>query len=350
MSSVDVFVPCYRYGHFLRQCVESVLTQSGVDVRVLIIDDASPDDTAEVGAELAHGDARVSLLKHSANKGHIATYNEGIAWASADYVLLLSADDYLLPGSLARAAMVMDAHPEVGFVFGKAVEFLDKSAIRRTDTPANAIIDSLVGEESSRLLRGMELIGAFADRGSVNFISTPTAVVRTSLQKKVGGYRIELPHSGDWEMWLRLAANGDVGIVQEYQAVYRLHNASMSGEYSMRKGLADIEQRRAALEVFFDGYGRALPNSAEIRRSLVAPLALSAVQGASWAFNDGERELSERFSQLALDIFPEIENSRAWKVVAMKRRIGVTMSRALVAAVKPVRRCFAGGKVGVARK
>jgi glycosyltransferase involved in cell wall biosynthesis len=343
MSAIDVFIPCYRYGHFLKECVESVLSQSGVDVRVLIIDDASPDNTAEVGAQLARGDPRVTLSKHSVNKGHIATYNEGIEWASADYVLLLSADDYLLPGSLKRATMVMDVHPEVGFVFGRAVEFVDKAEIYRRDTPANAIINGLVGCESYRVLRGVELIGAFADRGATNFISTPTAVVRTSLQKKVGGYRVELPHSGDWEMWLRLSANGHVGIVSEYQAVYRLHNASMSGGYSTRKGLADIEQRRAALGVFFSSHGRALPNSTELLRSLMASLALSAVQGASWAFNDGERELSGRFSQLALDIFPEIKNSRAWKVVTLKRRIGVTMSRALVAAVKPVRRRFEAG-------
>jgi GT2 family glycosyltransferase len=49
LSSVDVVVPSYRYGRFLRQCVESVLSQEGVDVRVLIIDDASPDDTRHAG-------------------------------------------------------------------------------------------------------------------------------------------------------------------------------------------------------------------------------------------------------------------------------------------------------------
>ena len=53
MSSVDVVVPCYRYGHYLRQCVQSVLDQSVRDVRVLILDDASPDDTEEVGRALA---------------------------------------------------------------------------------------------------------------------------------------------------------------------------------------------------------------------------------------------------------------------------------------------------------
>ena len=82
MSSVDVFVPSHRYGHFLKQCVREV------EVRVLILDDALPDNTAEVGAQLAHNDTRITLLRHSENKGQIATYNEGIEWASADYVLL----------------------------------------------------------------------------------------------------------------------------------------------------------------------------------------------------------------------------------------------------------------------
>ena len=101
LARIDVFIPCYNYGRFLYQCVNSVLGQAGVDVRVLVIDDASSDNTAEVAAALAREDPRVTVIRHSTNKGHIDTYNEGIEWASADYMLLLSADDYLLPGALA---------------------------------------------------------------------------------------------------------------------------------------------------------------------------------------------------------------------------------------------------------
>ena len=121
MSSIDVIIPCYRYGHFLRDCVQTVLMQSEVTVRVLIIDDASPDNTAEVSQELAREDSRVNVLKHASNRGHIATFNEGIAWAAADYMMLLSADDCLLPGALARSARLMDDHPSVGLVFGRAI-------------------------------------------------------------------------------------------------------------------------------------------------------------------------------------------------------------------------------------
>src|SRR6478735_3073425 len=111
-SGVDVIVPCYRYAHFLRECVESVLTNSSskVKVRVLIIDDASPDNTAEVAEALVQKDSRITFVRHAVNRGHIATYNEGIEWIAAKYMLLLSADDYLLPGALARSIALMDTH------------------------------------------------------------------------------------------------------------------------------------------------------------------------------------------------------------------------------------------------
>ncbi len=120
MSRVGVIVPCYKYAHFLRECVESALAQP-VDVRVLIIDDASPDNTAEVAAGLAAQDERVEFRRHTVNQGHIATYNEGLDWGTGDYMLLLSADDLLTPGALSRAVRLMDAHPEVGFTYGRAI-------------------------------------------------------------------------------------------------------------------------------------------------------------------------------------------------------------------------------------
>src|SRR5690606_779741 len=122
MSSVDVVVPCYNYAHFLPRCVGSILDQEGVDVRMLIIDDASPDDTPAVAQALAAQDSRVEYRRHATNLGHIATYNEGLlGWAQAKYSLLLSADDALAPGALARAAAVMDRDETIGMTYGMAL-------------------------------------------------------------------------------------------------------------------------------------------------------------------------------------------------------------------------------------
>src|SRR4051812_11018034 len=135
MARVDVVVPCYNYGQFLPACVESVLAQEGVDVRILIIDDCSPDDSADVGARLAAADPRIEFRRHTVNRGHIATYNEGLMeWAESDYCVLLSADDLLTPGSLARAVAVMEAHPQIGFVHGRFIPLEDGNAARQPST------------------------------------------------------------------------------------------------------------------------------------------------------------------------------------------------------------------------
>ncbi|WP_236654379.1 glycosyltransferase family 2 protein, partial [Streptacidiphilus anmyonensis] len=139
MSSVSVVVPCYKYGHYLEDCVRSVLDeQPGVDVRVLIIDDASPDDSAEAARKLAAQDERIEVRVHETNRGHIATYNEGLLeWADGDYCALLSADDRLVPGALSRAAALLDAHPEAGFCYGRPIHFQHGGPLPRR-APATA--------------------------------------------------------------------------------------------------------------------------------------------------------------------------------------------------------------------
>jgi cellulose synthase/poly-beta-1,6-N-acetylglucosamine synthase-like glycosyltransferase len=75
LPSVTVVIPCYRYGMFLEEAVGAVLGQDGVDPRVIIVDDASPDDSASVAHALAAADSRVTVVVHETNKGHIQTYN-----------------------------------------------------------------------------------------------------------------------------------------------------------------------------------------------------------------------------------------------------------------------------------
>jgi glycosyltransferase involved in cell wall biosynthesis len=342
MGSVDVVVPCYRYGHFLRECVESVLSQSIPNVRVLIIDDASPDNTAEVAAELVREDPRVTFIRHSVNKGHIATYNEGLLeWASAEYSLLLSADDYILPGALSRAADLMDAYPEVGLTFGNVIELRDGEA----KVPVKSIAEA--GTKSNRrILKGPEFIEM--NGANAMLIETCTAVVRTALQQRLGGYRPELPHAGDIEMWLRLAANASVGFLSAYQGVYRRHNANMSTAcyyysadgrfiYTTNGRMADLQQRKAAFDYFFETCSDRLPNPERLRRELFRSLSLIAVGRASGAFNEGEVQASQQLAEFAICAYPQIKTSLAWMKLMCKRRMGSKAWRVLETAVARIR-------------
>jgi hypothetical protein len=323
VSSVDVVVPCYRYGHFLRECVESVLAQPGPRVRVLIIDDASPDNTGEVAAELAKGESRVSVVRHASNKGHIATYNEGIEWASADYMLILSADDYLLPGALTHSATLMDAYPEVGFTFGNVIELRDNRDLNRGSV-------DVITKAGWRILRGLEFIELSASR---NIVPTPTAVVRTALQKRLGGYLKDLPHSGDMEMWLRLAAHASVGSLEACQAVYRRHSGNMSLNYMAL--LPDLQQRKAALDCFYRSCN--FSTAQRLHQKALLSLGRDAVGLASRTFNEGKIEVSGQFSEFALGVCPQIKGSLEWAKLACKRRLGFRAWNALRPAFARIR-------------
>src|ERR1017187_3370421 len=109
--------------------------------------------------------------------------------------------------------------------------------------------------EDYRILSGLEFIEL---SGSSNIVPAAAAVARTALQKRLGGYRPELPHSGDMEMWLRFAAHGSVGMFEAPQAVYRRHDGNMSVPYLSRSGLQDLVERKAAFDCFFETCGPAV--------------------------------------------------------------------------------------------
>jgi glycosyltransferase involved in cell wall biosynthesis len=251
MAKIDIVVPCYNYGRFLEGCVRSVLEQSLEDLRVLIIDDASSDDSLSVAQRLAGADRRVSVISHPQNWGHIQTYNQGIAWASGDYFLLLSADDLLAPGALERAADVMDADSSIALTYGKGIPWKD-------DLPPPKI-DAKQDYTWTRqdLVREMCAVGA-------NLVDTPTAIGRTRVQKAIGGYRVSLPHSADMEMWLRFGAHGAVAKIDAVQAIYRRHSSNMSKSY-WDEDWSDYPHRKAAFDSFFADYSDRLPECRSLR-------------------------------------------------------------------------------------
>ena len=322
MSDVDVVVPCYNYGRFLRPCVNSVLAQEGVDVRVLIIDDASTDGTSQVGECLARNDARVEVRRHTANKGHIASYNEGLLeWASSEYSLMLSADDMVAPGALARATHVMDRHRNIGMTYGMALviqsdDDLDRGTIQ-DDSP------------DYRIIPGAEFLRRCFEQG--NAVETPTAVVRTVLQQRIGGYRPELPHSGDMEMWMRFAVHASVGVVRSVQGYVRKHGANMSDLYYGQL-LRDRREIMQACDHILAQWGPQLPDAVRWRKAMLKRLSEESCQAASHAFDEGDLTACQACLDFAVQVHPALRASNQWWRMATKKLLG----RAVWTNVRPL--------------
>lgn len=274
-----MIVPCYNYARFLPSCISSILTQDRVEVEVLIIDDASSDDTAEVARALARKDPRISVRQHIENKGHISTYNEGLDWASGRYTVLLSADDLLTHGSLGRATELMDVHPSVGLVYGRTI-FLRPD--RRPPEPCT-------NERGWTIWSGREWLQKRC-RSSNNNISSPEVVLRTSLVKKLGGFEPDLPHTADLEFWMRCAAHGDIGYVRRaHQAYYRIHPDSMLRQHYSAP-MVDIRARKAAFDTLFRNHGDRIPDREHLQELADRALARDALWEACRAFDRGRTE------------------------------------------------------------
>jgi glycosyltransferase involved in cell wall biosynthesis len=314
MSRVDVVIPCYNYGRYLPECVSSVLDeQPGSDVRVLIIDDASQDDSVEVARKLAASDRRVAVAVHPVNKGAVPTYNEGLMeWATGDYCVLISADDKLVPGALRRATDFLDERPGVGFVYGNMVRFSGEE-----DEPLRARLTP----RSQRVFSGHQWLER-RFREFVNPVAAPAVVARTSLQHQVGGYDPRLPHTGDAEMWMRMAARADVGYLSVDQAFYRRHGSNMS--HGLDDHVVRFGQWRAAYEAALERCDGVLPDVASLSRSAHRLLAHEALWVAVRAY-DRRRTGWVPVDDLvafAFDCWPDTASLGIYRTLQLRRSIG----------------------------
>jgi len=337
VSRVDVVIPCYNYGRFLTECVTSTLQdQRGTDIRVLIIDDASEDDSAEIAHKLAAADSRVEVVVHRTNRGHIATFNEGLfEWADGDYCVLLSADDKLTAGALGRAVAFMDKHPNVGFVYGHAVPIRPGRLHPSARTKAWG---STIWPGHAWATRRFQV----AD----GCMSSPEVVVRTSVQHQVGRYDSRLPHTSDVEMWMRLALYADVGYIRADQAYYRLHDSNMSNAYAA--ALPSLRERRRAFEVLLEHAGDRLANAAQLSDIVRRQLARQALSAVARAYDSGRTDQVpvEELIEFAFDCWPAAGRLNSYRGLQLRRRIGPTLMPYLrllnlYAPVRRVKECVA---------
>lgn len=260
--AVDVAIPSYQYGRYLRTCVESVLSQD-VAVRVLIIDNASTDNSVEVAEQLAADDSRVEVLARPRNLGPHASFNEGVDWASAPYFMILCADDYLVPGALGRAVAIMEEHPSVGLAYGRAKPLFEDGPSApglRTDRPARWTVE-----------RGEVVLRRFCRTTACPILNCAT-VVRTEVQREVGHYRPSLPHTDDLELWMRFACRADVARTDAVQGIVRVHRHALSSPVRDRNVLA-LGYIKDAFDSFFAHEGAVLTEAERLRRTATRSLA-----------------------------------------------------------------------------
>ena len=314
VASVTAVIPCYNYGRYLPLVMESVLSQERVNVRVIIVDDASSDGSAQVARNLASLDPRITVVAHARNQGHIASYNDGLARVESEFVTLISADDLLAPGALGRATDLMIQHPRVGMVYGMPLSFDKEEGGPDQSNPGRL--------RSWTIWRGREWLLWACWRGR-NFILSPEVVMRTEAMRQVGSYNSDLPHSGDLEYWLRTAVRWDIGRINgPVQAYYRIHGNNMHlTTYNTMQ--ADLDHRRAAFDVLSTAALQdVLPDCERLHRLSRWGLCREALLLAERNLDSGgPSEVSLAFLQVARSAFPSADATLRGRAVLHRLRL-----------------------------
>lgn len=292
MPTVDVAIPCYNYGRYLPDCVESVLGQGIAGLRVLIIDNASTDGSVEVARRLTARDGRISLLARAENLGPHASFNAAVDWARGDYFMILCADDMLAPGALARAVAVMQRNPGVVVAYGT----------ERHLHPGQSLPSLGAEPEDWTIRTGAEFL-EMRCRNPEHYIAHGTMLVRTAAQRRAGHYREALRHADDFEMLLRLATLGGVASTGATQGIKRLHPACQTQEY-LGRATTDLPELLAALDSFFRHEGAALPGADRLHRLARHALAQRAYWSAVKRLARADRAAAAELFRFAVRMSP----------------------------------------------
>jgi len=212
---VTFIVPCYRLAHLLPDCIESILAQSCRDFEILIMDDCSPDHTAQVARSFR--DPRVHYIRNQENLGHLSNYNKGIGLARGQYIWLISADDRLRrPYVLQRYLDLMEQHPEVGYAFCPGMDLVEGQETQ--------VLPYSVHGDRDAILPGREFLAKLVFR---NTIVSPSGMVRRECYD-ISKFPLDMPWGGDWYLWCLFAFHYDVAYFAEPMVCYRRHNGSMT--------------------------------------------------------------------------------------------------------------------------
>ena len=212
-EKISVIIPAYNAEKYIAEALDSVLAQTYPIHEIIVIDDGSTDKTAEVVHRYINSRTRELAnplnLKYfyQENRGPAAARNSGIREATGEYIAFLDADDTWMPEKLARQIEKFNESPDAGLVHAKRIRIDESGAeqeTRKRHIPEGFIFDSLLRD---------------------NFICCSSTLVKKQCFDDVGLFdeHREIAKSEDYDMWLRIARQYQIGYVDLPLIKYRVN-------------------------------------------------------------------------------------------------------------------------------
>lgn len=280
---VSVVTAAYNMGRYIEETLDSILTQDYPQIESIVVDDGSTDDTAEVLRRYAN-DPRVRVVRQ-ANAGQTVAKNRGIAEARGEFIAFCDADDTWRRDKL-KLQIPRFADPRVAVVYGD-IECVDGAG-------------RVLPYHDIRHFEGRITAQMLMD----NFVAFPTAVVRSTVLRGLGGFDESLSMSIDYDLWLRISVDHEFAFVPERIANYRIWEGQMSKRTGER------------LDNFFRLLDRFLAGNPGVvsKRDIDRAYAHAFVTRGYWSAGEGRRADAWRDYRSALLRDPL--TPRLWRCVA----------------------------------
>ncbi|MHB8782658.1 MAG: glycosyltransferase family 2 protein [Desulfobacteria bacterium] len=235
---VTIIIPTYNYARFLPDSIGSAVAQTFQETEILIMDNASTDETREVVRGFMAKDRRIRYVRNDTNIGAIQNFNKGIALAAGEYVKVLCADDRLEPACLGKTLPPLEKNPSVA-LSGCARRYIDSDG-----RPFGSILSFAM---EPTILPGPDAIVRCLFHG--NLIGEPSAVLFRKRDAD-SGFSIDYRQLVDLEFWFKLLERGSFAFTAEPLCYVREH----AGQTTMRN-LWTFSAARDEWKIYRD-YGR----------------------------------------------------------------------------------------------
>jgi glycosyltransferase involved in cell wall biosynthesis len=205
---VSIILPVYNGARFLSESIRSCLDQTYQNWELIIVDDASTDETSIIIQQFAATDSRIKTLRHERNFRQPTAVNNGFAIAQGKYLTWTSDDNIYRSYAIQRMVEALERErPEVGFIYANYMS-IDENCIEQGLIEAKEAV-SLLQENA---------IG-------------PCFLYRRAVYEKVGNYGTKYPLVLDYDYWLRLSLHFEFKHIDEDLYLYRYHSNSITGRY-----------------------------------------------------------------------------------------------------------------------
>jgi glycosyltransferase involved in cell wall biosynthesis len=225
MALVSIIVPNYNHASYLPKRITSILQQTFTDYEVLLLDDASTDDSLTI-INTYKNHPKFHILVNTKNSGSpFKQWNKGVSLAQGELIWIAESDDFSGPYFLEKLTAVLLNNPHVGLAYCQSHYVNEFDKIIGTPLDAHKRLHRTLWQEDF-VMNGREMLGSYMV--IKNVIPSASAVVfRKHLFQAVGGAAEDLSIGGDWMTWTKILLISDIGYVAQPLNYFRVHQTTV---------------------------------------------------------------------------------------------------------------------------